>query len=173
MPSFKDRYNLTGGVISAVDLLKGIGIYAGFRPIQVEGATGYLDTNYRGKATAALQGLRDLDFIFLHVEAPDEAGHAGSIKEKILAIEYFDEKIVGAILKGLEGFEDYRVMVVSDHLTPIVKKTHTSEPPPFAWAGKKELESNPPGRRFSEAEATSSGLYHETGDALMKAFLAP
>ena len=173
MPSFKDRYNLAGGVISAVDLLKGIGIYAGFRPIQVEGATGYLDTNYRGKAEAALQGLRDLDFIFLHVEAPDEAGHAGSIKEKILAIEYFDEKIVGAVLKGLEDFDDYHVMVVSDHLTPIVKKTHTSEPPPFAWAGKRELESKPRGRRFNEAEATSSGLFHETGEALMRAFLAP
>jgi len=172
MPTFKDRYGLTGSVISAVDLLKGIGIYAGFTPIHVEGATGYLDTNYRGKAEAALKGLENLDFIFLHVEAPDEAGHAGNIEEKILAIEYFDEKIVGAIIKGLEAFEDYRVMVVSDHLTPIVKKTHTADPTLFAWAGKRELAAGTEGHRFNETEAGASGVFFETGEALMNAFLA-
>lgn len=172
MPSFQDRYGLAGGVISAVDLLKGIGIYAGFKPIHVEGATGYLDTNYRGKAEAALDGLGDLDFVFLHVEAPDEAGHAGSIEEKILAIEYFDEKIVGVILKGLETFEDYRVMVVSDHLTPIVKKTHTADPTLFAWAGRRELETGTEGPGFNETEAGASGVLFESGEALMNDFLA-
>lgn len=172
MPSFQDRYGLAGGVISAVDLLKGIGIYAGFKPIHVEGATGYLDTNYQGKAEAALDGLGDLDFVFLHVEAPDEAGHAGSIEEKILAIEYFDEKIVGAILKGLEAFEDYHVMVVSDHLTPIVKKTHTADPTLFAWAGRRELETGTKGPGFNETEAGASGVFFESGEALMNDFLA-
>lgn len=172
MPTFKDLYGLRGGVISAVDLLKGIGVYAGFTPIHVEGATGYLDTNYQGKAAAALEGLRDLDFVFLHVEAPDEAGHAGSIKEKILAIEYFDEKIVGAILQGLETFEDYRIMVVSDHLTPIVKKTHTSDPTPFAWAEKGELEAGLKGYHYNEGEAKAGGLFYETGEALIRDFLA-
>lgn len=172
MPTFKDRYGLNGGVISAVDLLKGIGIYAGFTPIHVEGATGYLDTNYRGKAEAALKRLKDLDFIFLHVEAPDEAGHAGSIEEKILAIEYFDEKIVGAILEGLEAVEDYRLMVVSDHLTPIVKKTHTADPTLFAWAEKKELATGGQSRGFNESAAGASSVFFETGEALMDTFLA-
>ena len=106
------------------------------------------------------------------MEAPDEAGHAGNIEEKILAIEYFDEKIVGAILEGLEAFEDYRVMVVSDHLTPIVKKTHTADPTLFAWAGKKELGTGTEGHLFNETAAGASGVFFETGEALMNAFLA-
>ena len=99
--------------------MRGMGIYAGFEPIYVKGATGYLNTNYRGKAEAALQALTRLDFVFLHVEAPDEAGHAGNCKEKIEAIENFDRKVVGTVLEGLERFDDFRIMVVSDHLTPI------------------------------------------------------
>lgn len=172
MPTFRERYGLRGGVISAVDLLKGIGIYAGFRPIPVEGATGYLNTNYRGKAEAALEALKDLDFVFLHVEAPDEAGHNGHVEEKILAIEYFDEKVVGTVLKGLAAFEDFRVMVVSDHLTPIVKKTHTSDPTPFAWADKKELEGGTKGASFTEKHASASGLLFDSGKDLMASFLS-
>ncbi|MCJ7596387.1 MAG: cofactor-independent phosphoglycerate mutase, partial [Desulfobacterales bacterium] len=131
LPLFQDKYGLRGAVICAVDLLRGIGIYAGFAPILVPGATGYLNTNYRGKAEAALEALQDMDFVFLPVEAPDEAGHHGDHKEKIEAIENFDGKVVGTILKGLGVFDDYRVMVISDHLTPIVKRTHTNEPTPF------------------------------------------
>lgn len=171
MPSFRDRFGLNGGVISAVDLLKGIGIYAGFTPIYVEGATGYLDTNYQGKAEAAIEGLRDLDFIFLHVEAPDEAGHAGSAREKIQAIEFFDHKVVGPVLDGLEAFDDYRIMVVGDHLTPIVKRTHTAEPTPFAWASKEELKNSSGGAPFTEAAAQASGLFLENGEAFINAFL--
>ncbi|HYQ60319.1 MAG TPA: cofactor-independent phosphoglycerate mutase, partial [Desulfatiglandales bacterium] len=124
LPRFVDKYGVKGAVICAVDLLRGMGIYAGFEPIYVQGATGYLNTNYRGKAEAALQALARMDFVFLHVEAPDEAGHAGNPKEKIEAIENFDRKVVGTVLEGLERFDDFRVMVVSDHLTPIVKRTH-------------------------------------------------
>lgn len=172
LPVFKDRYALQGGVISAVDLLKGIGIYAGLRPIHVEGATGYINTNYLGKAEAALKGLEILDFIFLHVEAPDEASHNGDFGEKIQAIEYFDEKVVGTVIDGLNVFEDYRIMVVSDHFTPIVKKTHTEEPSPFAWASKEELLSITKGPPFTESEATKSEIMFDLGHELMEAFLS-
>jgi 2,3-bisphosphoglycerate-independent phosphoglycerate mutase len=147
-------------------------VYAGFVPIFVEGATGYLNTNYRGKAEAALEHLKTLDFIFLHVEAPDEAGHAGSHEEKIEAIENFDHKVVGPVLQGLTAFEDYRIMVVSDHLTPIVKKTHTNDPTPFAWATKDELDSTHDGPPFTEKAAKQSALLFAKGHALMTAFLS-
>jgi 2,3-bisphosphoglycerate-independent phosphoglycerate mutase len=168
---FENKYGLKGGVISAVDLLRGIGVYAGFVPIYVKGATGYLDTNYLGKANAALDGLKGLDFIFLHVEAPDEAGHNGDFREKIQAIENFDQKVVGIVLQGLKSFKDYKVMVVSDHFTPVVKKTHTREPAPFAFAGKAELASSSDGPGFTEKNAQKSGTIFEDGHDLMPAFL--
>jgi len=171
LPSFFHKFGLQGAVISAVDLLKGIGVYAGLQIINVEGATGYLNSNFKGKAEAALRALRDLDFIFLHVEAPDEAGHNGDIREKIQAIEIFDEKIVGPVLNGLRSFEDYRIMIASDHLTPIARKTHTPDPTPFAWATKSELESCARYRAFSESSAESSGVLFEKGHKLMPAFL--
>ncbi|MBN2032583.1 MAG: cofactor-independent phosphoglycerate mutase [Deltaproteobacteria bacterium] len=171
IPQFIEKYSLSGRVISAVDLIRGIGIYAGFKPIYVEGATGYLDTNYRGKAEAAVEGLKDTDFLFLHVEAPDEAGHAGSWEEKIEAIHRFDQKVVGTVLDGLKQFEDYRVMVASDHLTPIVKRTHTADLTPFAWASKQELENNPKGPPFTEASAFKSGLIVDPGYKLMDHFI--
>lgn len=168
---FRERYGLQGGVISAVDLIHGIGVYAGFTPIHVEGATGFLNTNYLGKAEEGLKGLESMDFLYLHVEAPDEAGHAGNYEEKIEAIENFDGKVVRTVLEGLERFEDYRVMVVSDHLTPIVKRTHTTEPPPFAWATKAELNENGQGLPFSEAAGKESGLLFEKGHELMNHFI--
>ena len=171
LPLFKDRYGLEGGVISAVDLIRGIGAYAGFLPIHVEGATGYLDTNYLGKAKGALEGLQELDFVFLHVEAPDEAGHNGNTGEKIQAIEDFDEKVVGTVLEGLQQFQDYRIMVVSDHFTPIAVRTHTLDPTPFAWAGKNEIGSGHDGSAFSEAAAKASGLLFERGHDLIDSFL--
>jgi 2,3-bisphosphoglycerate-independent phosphoglycerate mutase len=171
LPLFKTKFGLTGGVISAVDLLKGIGVYAGLEPIHVGGATGMLDTNYLGKSEAALKGLERLDFIFVHVEAPDEAGHHGNIQEKLQAIEEFDHKVVGTILDGLKAFPDYRIMVASDHLTPISKKTHTEEPAPFAWAGKGEMAGAPKGPGFSERSANESGVLFEKGHTLMHAFI--
>jgi 2,3-bisphosphoglycerate-independent phosphoglycerate mutase len=171
LPTFTARFNLRGGVISAVDLLKGIGVYAGFESIHVEGATGYLDTNYIGKAQGALDALDRLDFMFVHVEAPDEAGHNALVREKIQAIEAFDEKVVGTVLAGLDRFEDYRVMVASDHLTPISKKTHTKDPTPFAWADGKELAGGAGGPGFTEQSAAASGLFFENGHDLMPSFL--
>lgn len=131
LPKFRSRYGLKGALISAVDLTKGLGMSAGFDVIKVKGATGYIDTNYAGKSNAALRALRTCDFVYVHVEAPDEAGHIGSIKDKIMAIEDFDKQIVGPILKGMERFGDYRVLLMPDHFTPISVKTHTSEPVPF------------------------------------------
>jgi 2,3-bisphosphoglycerate-independent phosphoglycerate mutase len=171
LPLFFEQYGLRGGVISAVDLIKGIGTFAGFTPIEVEGATGYLDTNYLGKAEAALEGLETLDFIFLHVEAPDEASHNGNIEEKIEAIEQFDHKVVGTVLRGLRRFDDYAVMVASDHLTPIPKRTHTDEPTPFAWTGKAALASGHEGPGFTESSARASGLYFEKGHEMMRRFV--
>ncbi|MBN1848441.1 MAG: cofactor-independent phosphoglycerate mutase [Deltaproteobacteria bacterium] len=172
MPLFRDRFGLAGGVISAVDLIKGIGTYIGFKPIYVEGATGYLNTNYQGKALEALKGLKELDIVFVHVEAPDEAGHNGNYEEKIQAIERFDEKVVGTVLNGLKAFEDYRVMVVSDHFTPIIKKTHTREPAPFAWADQSTLESKSTTTPFTESNAAASGLLIDPGHELMNDFLS-
>jgi len=171
IPLFNDKFGLQGGVISAVDLLRGIGVYAGLKPIEVEGATGYLDTNYSGKAEEALEALNNLDFMFVHVEAPDEASHSGNIEDKIEAIETFDKKVVGTVLKGLEKFDDYRIMVASDHFTPISIKTHASDPAPFAWASRAELASGKKGIGFTEEFAKKAGVGFKKGYDLMPAFL--
>ena len=131
MPTLKEMYGLEGSMISAVDLLKGLGVYAGLEVIDVPGATGYLDTNYQGKAEAAIQALRSGDFVYVHVEAADEAAHIGDLDAKIKAIEDFDHKIVGPILKGLSAFEEYKVLIMPDHRTPIKLRTHTHDPVPF------------------------------------------
>jgi len=131
MPTLKEMYGLEGSMISAVDLLKGLGVYAGLEVIDVPGATGYLDTNYQGKAEAAIQALGSGDFVYVHVEAADEAAHIGDLDAKIKAIEDFDHKIVGPILKGLSAFNDYKVVIMPDHRTPIELRTHTHDPVPF------------------------------------------
>lgn len=169
--SFKDSFGLQGAVISAVDLIKGLGAILGLEVIEVPGATGYLDSNFRGKAEAAIAALKELDFVFLHVEAPDEAGHAGEVETKIKAIEVFDKEVVGRVLKGLKAFEDYKVMVISDHLTPISKRTHTPDPTPFAWATKESFQKGVL-RPFCEAEAMDSGLRFLEGEELIKAFFS-
>ncbi len=132
MPRFRELYGVSGSIISAVDLLKGIGKYAGLEVINVPGATGYLDTNFAGKAAYALSSLNERDFVLVHVEAPDEAGHMGNIEAKIKAIEDFDEKVVGGLLNELAGFGEYRILVLPDHPTPISIRTHTRDPVPFA-----------------------------------------
>jgi 2,3-bisphosphoglycerate-independent phosphoglycerate mutase len=130
MPSFKDKYGINAAVISAVDLVKGIGNYAGMKNISVSGATGNADTNYEGKADAALKALEDNDFVFVHVEAPDEAGHVKDYKLKVKTIEDLDKRLVGRLLGGLK--EPYAIAVLPDHPTPIRIGTHTRDPVPFA-----------------------------------------
>ncbi len=131
MPTFREKYGLEGAVISAVDLTKGIGVYAGFEVIKVPGVTGWIDTNYVGKAEHALWALKTKDLVYLHVEAPDEAGHTGDVKNKIKAIEDFDELIVGNIAHGMKQFDAYRILVMPDHPTPLSLRTHSSDPVPF------------------------------------------
>ncbi|MEA1945188.1 MAG: cofactor-independent phosphoglycerate mutase [Euryarchaeota archaeon] len=132
LPSFEDTFGIKGSMISAVDLLKGIAIYADMDVIEVPGATGYLDTNYAGKADYAVRALEDHDFVYVHVEAPDEAGHTGDINAKVTAIENFDELVVG---KVLDNCSDCVIMVLPDHPTPISLRTHTADPVPFAIYG--------------------------------------
>jgi len=170
LPSFEHKFGISGGVISAVDLIKGIGITAGLRPVHVEGATGYLDTNYSGKAEAALEMLEEVDFMFVHVEAPDEAGHSGIVEDKIRAIEAFDKKVVGRVLKGVERFGKYRIMVASDHLTPIPKRTHTDDPTLFAWTTEEGIRQGLKGS-FTERAASGSGIYYADGHKLMPEFI--
>jgi 2,3-bisphosphoglycerate-independent phosphoglycerate mutase len=132
MTSFMDTYGLKGATITGVDLIKGIGTYLGLTNIRVPGATGYYDTDYCGKTKYALESLDDHDLVFIHVEAPDEAGHAGDIEEKILAIERIDRRILGKLLEKLPSHGDYTITVLPDHPTPIDIRTHTSDPIPFA-----------------------------------------
>ena len=156
--TFKELYGATGSIISAVDLLKGIGIYAGLDVIDVPGATGYLDTNYLGKSEYALKSLKTRDFVFVHVEAPDEAGHMGDLDAKIQAIEDFDEMVVGPILDFIRGAdEDYTILVMPDHPTPISLKTHTTDPVPFAIYSTKEnnIDGTP---AFDERSVMSGSL---------------
>jgi 2,3-bisphosphoglycerate-independent phosphoglycerate mutase len=117
--------------VSAVDLTKGLGIYAGFDILKVPGVTGYLDTNYSGKADFALKALESHDLIYVHVEAPDEAGHAGNFSDKVKAIEDFDALVVGSLMNGLRTFKEFRVLLMPDHPTPIEIRTHTDDPVPF------------------------------------------
>jgi 2,3-bisphosphoglycerate-independent phosphoglycerate mutase len=157
MPSFSERYGKKGAMISAVDLLKGIGRYAGLEVIDVPGATGNIDTNYEGKVQATLEALKSCDFVYLHIEAPDEAGHEGNIELKVKAIELFDERVVGPIVEGLEkSGEDWRVLLLPDHATPISIKTHSRDPVPFTIAGKKIL---PDGVESFDEDAAKRGKY--------------
>ena len=152
-----DQYQLWGGVISAVDLLNGIGVYAGLEILSVEGATGYTDTNYLGKGQKAVEALKELDFVFVHVEAPDEMGHEGNVEGKIRAIEEFDEKVVGTILRGIADLGPFRVVVLSDHPTPVHIRTHTADPSPFALLSTEKGENQARKSRFGESEARRAG----------------
>jgi 2,3-bisphosphoglycerate-independent phosphoglycerate mutase len=172
LPTFSEKFGLTGSVISAVDLIKGMGITLGLTSVSVPGATGYLDTNYLGKAEYALKELHHKDFMFVHVEAPDEAAHTGDLDNKIRAIEDFDAKVVKTVLAGIKEFDAYKVMVLPDHRTPIVKKTHTSEPVPFACCSSKNLrEGSQPCIEFNEVSAEKSGLFVDQGSRLMDLFI--
>jgi 2,3-bisphosphoglycerate-independent phosphoglycerate mutase len=165
------KYNLKGGMISAVDLLNGLGVIAGLKVISVEGATGYIDTNYEGKARAALDALRFMDFIFVHLEAPDEMGHEGNAAGKIQAIELFDEKIVGPILNNVGSFGDYRILVLSDHPTPLDIKTHVGDPSPFAVLSSRKDENKAAGLPFNEIAARESSILISPGHLLMEKFI--
>lgn len=171
MQPLAKKYGLTGGMISAVDLLNGLGVYAGLEVLRVKGATGYTDTNYVGKAEKALEALREKDFVFIHVEAPDEMGHEGNTEGKVKALEDFDEKVVGTVLNGIGRLGDYRVLVLSDHPTPVAKKTHVSEPSPFAVISSVEAENLKNGGSYGETSARESRIVVSPGYRLMDGFI--
>lgn len=142
MPTFQKKYGISGALVSAVDLTRGLGIYAGFEILKVPGMTGYLDTNYQGKTDATIEALKTVDFVYLHVEAPDEAGHSGNCKDKVQAIEDFDNYIVGGVLEGMKAFPEYRIIVLPDHATPLAIRTHSAEPVPFMLYDSRSEKQN-------------------------------
>lgn len=165
LPGFSERFGLHGAVVSAVDLVKGLGKAAGMEVLEVEGANGLIDTNYAGKVQAALEFLRKGDFVYVHVEAPDECGHMGDAHLKKRAIELFDERIVAPILAALEG-EDAAIVVTCDHFTPVVRRTHTEDPVPFLVYETRSPRDDGP-RVFDENTALEAGLFLPEGRDLL------
>lgn len=172
VPTIKERFGLSGSVISAVDLVRGIGILAGLEVIHVPGATGFLDTNYLGKGQYGVASLQHKDFLFLHVEATDEAGHMGAADKKVQALEDFDEKVVGTILDGLREFPAWRVLLMPDHATPVALRTHCADPVPFAILSSEDVKR---GRyhpvHYSEASAKETGLVVPEAWRIMERFI--
>ena len=172
LDSFESKYSVKGSVISAVDLLKGIGICAGMATPDVEGATGYIDTNFEGKLQAAINEFdRGQDFVYIHVEAPDECGHRGEVENKVRAIELIDEKILAPLVDYLEkSGDDFKILVCPDHPTPLEIRTHTSNPVPYMiYTSNKKVDSGV--EVFDEKSAAATGVYNDNGFTLMGAFI--
>jgi len=169
LPLFKDRYGLSGSVISAVDLVNGMGRLAGLDVINVPGANGYYDTNYKGKAEHALESLKSHDFVYVHVEATDEAGHNGDWKAKLECCEHFDKKVVGTILKFFKKAEGVRILVCPDHPTPVAKRTHDRSPVPFVMWGEGIATNGT--KNYSEKAASKVGVKFKSGEDMIQYFL--
>jgi len=170
LPDFKEKNGVTAGVISAVDLLKGIGVCANMEIPDVKGATGYLDTNFAGKAEAAVQLFeKGIDLVYIHVEAPDECGHRGEAENKVKAIEEIDRQVLTPVVEYLKGTDDFRVLVMPDHPTPLAIKTHSSEPVPFMlYDSLKALGGV---ATFTEDTAAATGVMIEHGPSVMARLL--
>ena len=172
LSNFQEKTGLKGTMISAVDLLKGIAVGAGMQVVNVEGATGSLHTNYKGKAEAAVKALLadGQDFVYIHVEAPDEMGHQGSMTDKITAIEYLDSRIIAPVKAAMdESGEDYRMLILPDHPTPIRIRTHSSEPVPFILYDSRHQAKKV--ARYTERDAAATGVYIQDGYTLMEQFI--
>ncbi len=169
LDSFRKQYGLQGAAITAVDLVRGLAKLVGFDLIDVPGATGFVDTNYEGKGQAAIRALEKYDLVFVHIEAPDEAGHQGDVQAKKKAIEQVDRFIVGPVLAALTRYENWRILVLPDHPTPVHGGAHSAEPVPFAMAGTQITGVLQLG--FSEANAAKAALRIEKGWELMEYFL--
>jgi len=167
LPSFKEHWGLNATVISAVDLIKGIGLCAGMKSIDVEGATGNVHTNYDGKASAAIEAFKNgADYVYIHVEAPDECGHRAETENKVLSIELIDQKILKPVYEYLKGCgEAYKIMVLPDHPTPVHLRTHTIDPVPFFIYSSEKDENGV--ASFDEFSAADTGLYIKDGFTLM------
>lgn len=168
LQNFEEKTGLKGAMISAVDLLKGIAVGAGMKVYQVPGATGSLDTNYEGKAQAAVKALLEdgCDFVYIHVEAPDEMGHQGLIHEKVQSIEYLDQRLIALVKKAMDDSgEDYRMLILPDHPTPIRVRTHTGSPVPFLLYDSTHPEKKK--AKYSEAEAAATEDFEPNGYKLI------
>ncbi|HEX6438539.1 MAG TPA: cofactor-independent phosphoglycerate mutase [Candidatus Binatia bacterium] len=170
LPPLTKRFGIKGGVISAVDIIHGLGVYAGLERIDVPGITGFLDTNYRGKGEYGLKSLENNDFVFIHVEATDEAGHMGDVEKKIQALEDFDEKVVGTVLTGMAHRKDWRVLLMPDHPTAIALKTHVSDPVPFVLYSPQEARNNG-SVGYNEKDAAKTGVVAKQAFRLMEALI--
>ncbi len=169
LPLFRKRFGMEGVVVSAVDIVKGIGMAAGLEIVNVPGATGYLDTNYEGKVCAAIEALNRVDFAILHIEAPDETSHMGDVKLKIKAISDFDRRVVGPAVTALrEAYPESRVMITADHITSLRHKTHTPDPVPFLLFGTGVKGKGAPS--FCEKQAAASRLYLKEGWKILNLF---
>lgn len=172
LDSFEGKFGKKGSMISAVDLLKGIAICADMKSIDVDNTTGYIDTNFEGKCQAAIDEFKSgQDFVYIHVEAPDECGHRGEVENKIKAIELIDELVLGPVVEFLKTYDDFAVLVCPDHPTPINIQTHTSNPVPYLIYSSKEEKENG-FTTFTEETAKASGNYIEKGFTMMNYFLS-
>ena len=167
---FAQRFGVRGAVITGVDIIRGLAVCMDMTLIEVEGATGYLDTNYAGKGQAAVAALDQYDLVVVHVEAPDEAGHEGDPRKKIEALERTDELVVGPLLEAVRKREGWRIMVAPDHPTPCTTRAHSSVPPPFCCAGRGIETAG--GRPFSERHAQATGDLVDPGHELMAQFIS-
>src|SRR5205807_2101515 len=170
VPTLKSRFGLDGSVMSALDLVNGIGRLAGLELIKVPGATGFLDTDYSAKGRYGLDALRHKDFLLLHIEAPDEAGHMGRADLKREAIERIDELILGPMLEGLPAMGEFRMLLMPDHATPSTLKTHSSEAVPFALMGSEDFSKTArTSRRYTETDGAKTGVKVDQGFRLIEA----
>lgn len=173
LPDFGEKYKVKGSVISAVDLIKGIGMFAGLEIIDVEGANGSISTNFKGKAEAAIDAYkRGQDFVYLHLEGTDECSHQGSLEKKIKCAELIDQKAVKPVIEYLkESGEDFRVLIVPDHRTPVAIRTHTKDPVPFVMYDSSNETKVDKSKRFNEKACEGSGMYFENGFEMTDFFL--
>lgn len=172
LDSFYKKYNKKGSMVSAVDLLKGIAICSGMKSVDVKGATGYIDTNFKGKLEAAINELKKgQDMVYIHIEAPDECGHRGEAENKVKSLELIDKLVLKPLLEALKDFDDYGILIAPDHPTPLNIRTHTDNPVPYLIYNSKNTKNNGV-TSFTEKQAESTGNYIEVGHTMMGKFLS-